>query len=243
MPAQDMKTAMTQATLLITRPLASALHFKAELPQDLQRTAKIVISPLLEIVSTGVQPDTTTYAGVIFTSANAVGLMSEGAGKPAFCVGSVTAEHAKVAGWRVLAQELNADDLVARIAGTDAGGPLMHLAGRHRRGDIAARLTARGIETDVEVLYDQKSMPLSAQARALFEGEGQILVPLFSPRTATKFVEQAPHMRGVTVVCISDVVAKRCQGAGVASVITVPSPTRSQMLMAVEKLLRGITLA
>lgn len=243
MPVQDMKRAMTQAALLITRPHARALHFKAQLSQDVQRNVKIVISPLLEIVSTGVQPDITNYAGAIFTSANAVSLVPEGAEKPAYCVGSVTAERAKVAGWRVSAQELNADDLVARIAGMKPQGPLLHPAGRHRRGDIAARLTTLGIKTDVQVLYDQKPLPLSEQARALFKREGQILIPLFSPRSATQFVEQAPHLRGVTVVCISDAVAQRCKGSGVASVITVPAPTSLEMLRSVEKVLRSTSLA
>jgi uroporphyrinogen-III synthase len=234
---------MTQTALLITRPYASAMRFEARVSQDVRRSANIVISPMLEIVPTGVQPDLANYSGVIFTSANAVALMPEGAGKSAYCVGSVTAERAKTAGWMVLAQELNADDLVVRVTGLTPKGPLLHLAGQHRRGDIAARLTAMGIKTDVEVLYDQEPMPLSAQARVLFEGEGPIVVPLFSPRSATQFIEQAPHLRGVTLVCISDAVAEQCQGSGVASVVTVPTPTGQEMLLTVEKVLRGTSLA
>jgi len=235
--------AMTRPSLLITRPLASATRFVGRLAEDIQQSVTIVVSPLLEIVPNGAQVDLSPYAGVVFTSSNAVALAPNGNQRPAYCVGRMTAERAKAAGWTVAATEQDAENLIAELARTHPVEPLLHLAGRHRRGDIAARLTGLGIKTDVQTLYDQNPVDLSAQALALFEGEGRILVPLFSPRSAAHFIERAPKLHNVSVVAISDAVADCCQMAGIESVLVVAEPTGKEMLCAVEKILLGTSLA
>lgn len=235
--------AMTPTSLLITRPHASAARFIARLAEDIRQNVTIVTSPLLEIVPTGVQPDLAGYAGVIFTSSNAVTLAPEGNQKLAYCVGHLTAENAKITGWTVSAHEKTAEDLVAYLSEMAPAGPLLHLAGRHRRGDIAARLTAMGIETKVQILYDQKLMPLSEQAHALLQAEGRVLVPLFSPRSAAQFIDQVPHLHNVIIVAMSDAVAQCCRGLGAAHVLIAAAPTGQEMVQAVEKVLRNTSLA
>lgn len=234
---------MTLPSLLITRPIASAACFVARLAKDIQRDVTIVISPLLEIVPTGAQIDLTEVAGVIFTSSNAVELTPKGNHLPAFCVGHRTAKRAEAAGWAVVAEERTADKLVARLAEMAPPGPLLHLAGAHRRGDIAGRLTELGSPTNVLVLYAQTTLDLTAEAIELLDREGPVVVPLFSPRSAAQFIEQVPDLRNVTIVAMSDAVAQCCLNLGAAGVLVAAAPTGQEMLRCVEKVLCDISLA
>ena len=230
-------------SLLITRPIASAACFVAGLAKDIQRDATIVVSPLLEIVSTGVQIDLTGFRGVIFTSSNAVALAPKGIQRPAFCVGQKTAKRAEAAGWSVIAEERTADQLVTRLAELAPTGPLLHLAGAHRRGDIADRLSALGTPTEVIVLYSQNKLDLTTQAIELLNGEDPVVVPLFSPRSAAQFIEQAPDLHNVTIIAMSEAVAKYCLNRGAARVLIASTPTGQEMRLNVEKVLRDTSLA
>tara|TARA_R110000787_G_scaffold250480_1_gene356099 strand:+ start:122 stop:826 length:705 start_codon:yes stop_codon:yes gene_type:complete len=234
---------MTLPSLLITRPQASATRFAAGLARDVRQRVKIVTSPLFEIVPTGIRPDLSRYAGIIFTSSNAVALAPKVNHRPAYCVGHIAAERAKAAGWTIFAEEQTAEHLIARISEMAPAGPLLHLAGKHRRGDIAARLTALGITTEVHVLYDQNAVDLSAEAHALLKGAAPVIVPLFSPRSAALFVDQTPHLHNVIIVAMSDAVALCCQGLGAARILVVAAPTGQEMLRTVEKVVRSSSLA
>jgi uroporphyrinogen-III synthase len=214
----------------------------ARLRPDLLSGIDVVLSPLLEIVPTGATPDTSLYGGVIFTSANAVRLAPTVKGQMALCVGSITAHHAQAAGWNVVAIEQTAEDLIARIAKIKPAGPLLHLAGRHRRGDIAERLNAVNIKVDVETLYDQTPVVLTKQAHAVLEGEGLVVVPLFSPRTAAHFIDQTPNLHNVTVVAMSEAVAECCKGTRVARILVAAMPTGQEMCRTVEKVLSSTSL-
>lgn len=234
---------MTKNALLITRPRASADRFVARLSADLLQGIDVILSPLLEIAPTGANPDVTQYAGVIFTSSSAVNLAPPGNGQTAYCVGRTTADHAQAAGWQISVVEQTADDLVAKLHEIKPAGPLLHLAGLHRRGDIGAQVAAMGVNVDVEILYDQKLLALSAQAQLRLEGEGRVVVPLFSPRTAQHFMQKASRLHNVTVVAMSDAVAECCQGMDEANLLIAAAPTGQEMLRRVEKLLRDISLA
>ncbi|MGC1494909.1 MAG: uroporphyrinogen-III synthase [Sulfitobacter sp.] len=231
---------MTKPLLLITRPQASADRFVALLSQDARAQSSIVISPLLRIIPTGDQPDLSSYAGVIFTSANAVELCQNGNGLPAYCVGETTAKVAATSGWTVVTTAMNADGLVENIIKANAFGPLLHMAGRHRRGNISERLSVHGAQVDVHTLYDQELLPLSEKAQSLLHGEAHVVVPLFSPRTAKRFIEQAQQLDGVIVVAISDAVATVCKG--VRDLRIARKPNRQEMILSVEKALCDITL-
>ncbi len=234
---------MTLPSLLITRPQARARSFAAQVAKLVHPDVAIVVAPLLEIVPTNVTIDLSGYGGVIFSSSYAVDLAPDNIRHPAYCVGRRTAEQATAAGWTVQAVGQTADDLVAQIAGLAPTYPLVHLAGRHRRGDIMQRLTALGIPIDVLVLYDQRAVALTAQALELLKGEAPVVVPLFSPRTAAQFFDQVKHLRNVHIVAMSDAVAQCCFGFGIEHLSIAAEPTGQEMLRSVEKLVCDISLA
>ncbi|WP_298499973.1 uroporphyrinogen-III synthase [uncultured Maritimibacter sp.] len=139
---------------------------------------EIVTSPVIEIVGTGVAVDLPPEAGVILTSQNAVVFAPDLAGRDVYCVGKKTAARA---GGTVRLVAQDADDLVARL---DVPGPLVHLRGRHARGNIAERLARRGIAVSEVVVYDQRETPLRTEAVQVIEGVRPVVLPLWSPRSA-----------------------------------------------------------
>lgn len=234
---------MTLPSLLITRPKASADRFVTRLSDDVRKKFPIVISPLMKIVPTEGLPDLADYKGMIFTSANAVEFAPNGNGRPAYCVGKMTAKHAQEKEWNILATAENAEALVEQLSNSNLTGPLMHLAGRYRRGKIAERLTAQGTQVYVYTLYDQHLLPLSDEAQSLLNGEAQVVVPLFSPRTAAHFIDQAHCLENVRVIAMSEAVASVCKGVPEKHMTILAVADGQEMMLDVEKVLRGISLA
>ncbi len=110
-------------------------------------------------------------------------------GTPAWVVGPRTAQMARAAGFEVRGTAADVDALVGLVP-PDAP-PLTHLRGAHTRGDLAARLAARGLRVSEAVIYRQVALPLSEGAIALMRS-GPVLVPLYSPRSARLFGAACP---------------------------------------------------
>ncbi len=237
--ADNAQTPQARATLLLTRPEASARRFLSELSPEALAGVDVLISPLMRIVPTGAAVALAEGEEVIFTSAQAPGLAPAGEGRRAYCVGARTAEAAQEAGWQVALVAETAADLLARMPGGAA--PLVHLAGRHRRGELVARLSAAGRPAQVLVLYDQEPQPLSAEAQSALAAPGPTLVPLFSPRSASLFRAEARLLKRVEVIAISDAVTAELGGFG--AVHQVPHPTAAEMRRAVEMRLSRPRLA
>lgn len=190
--------------LLLTRPRADA----EQMARQFAPVARVVVSPLVEIVPTGAAPDLRGYAGVIYTSRNAVRLSPDPAGLPAYVVGPRSAELARERGAELRLVAPDAEALVAALAEHVITGNLLHLRGEHGRGAVAERLCSAGIETHQAVLYRQVLRDLSPEARALLDGERPVIVPLFSPRTAAHFATVARPRAELHVVCLSRAVAE-----------------------------------
>lgn len=233
---------MDKPSLLLTRPRSSAQAFAQSLDQQVMEDVLVCISPLLEITPLGTKVDLAGYTGVIFTSTNAVSFVQDGQGMPAFCVGARTAEAATGKGWRVERIAQDADALVASLSKDPVNGPLLHLAGKHRRGEVAERLSEIGITTNVADLYDQVLLPLSDEAQEILRGDRPVVVPLFSPRTAAQFAKEAGVTRNTQIIAISDAVAKAVQSIAVQEVHIATAPTAKEMRRGVEMLLHGDSL-
>lgn len=231
---------MVQPRLLLTRPRAGAEAFLARLSPALREAA--LISPVIEIEGTGSSPDLAPYAGVIFSSANAVGHAPRGNGRPAYCVGPQTTEAAQAARWEAQMVGLDAAELIAKLSGRAELGPLVHLAGRHRRGDLAGALSASGLSCGVVTLYEQRLLPLSEAAQALLAGDAPVLVPLFSPRSAQQFAQDARRTDRVIALSISAATAAALDGLSLSAHEIVAEPTGEAMAEAVEKLFHRTTL-
>ncbi|KIN62861.1 Uroporphyrinogen-III synthase [Sulfitobacter noctilucicola] len=234
---------MIDRSLLLTRPEKAARRFVAELDQRCLVSVDICYSPVLDIVPTRSPIDLTGYHSVIFTSGNAVALVPEVTGMNAFCVGPGTAEQASSRGWNVSYTAQDADDLVKAMMRFRPDGPILHIAGAHRRGEVAERLRDTGLTVDVVTVYDQQPLQLNAQAKAMLDGERPVILPLFSPRSAEQFLSQAERLANVHVIAISDAVARLIIGKPVSAVETAPLPNGTAMRQMVEMVLRRDSLA
>ena len=167
--------------LLLTRPEGDARRFEVRVRALAPGAWRGVIAPLIEIVPLAepAEPD-----GVpIFTSAHAVRFAGPGRGRFAWCVGPRTAAVARAAGWAPREGGGDAQALLAAILAAPPE-PLLHLRGVHARVALSERLRAAGREAAERVVYDQRALGLTAEARGVLDGAAPVVAPAFSPRGA-----------------------------------------------------------
>tara|TARA_R110002124_G_scaffold48446_2_gene143131 strand:- start:1109 stop:1813 length:705 start_codon:yes stop_codon:yes gene_type:complete len=234
---------MKEPILLLTRPREFADRFVESLDEHVLKSTQIVISSLLEIVGTGVDPDLEIYDGVIFTSGQGVKFARVGAGKQACCVGETTTQSALAAGWNVIKMASTVDELFEQMVKDKLQGRFVHLAGRHQRGNIAGRLEKTGVSVDLVTLYEQHLLPLSDEAYSALSLGRPVIAPLFSPRTASHFATQVIDTSHIHIVAMSDAVAKAFGNKTVAGMLIADAPTGQEMRRCVEKLLLNGGLA
>lgn len=222
--------------LLLTRPRAASQAFADRLALS---GVPVCISPLIVIEDTGVVPDLDGIAGVIFTSANAVGALHRAGLKPVgacFTVGDATADAVRdTFGIQARSASGDADDLVALVAAeTAAGQQLLHLRGEHSRGAVAERLTALGRPTREAVLYRQVEQVFSPEAMAYLVSGRRVIAPLFSPRSARIFSTACPDDASIWGIAMSESVENALDRRKFVGVTRVPMPTADAMKEAVE---------
>lgn len=216
--------------LLVTRPTANAVA----LAEHLARLGHdVVVSPVIEIFANDAPlPPLTGLGGLAFTSANGVYALTARLTAttapawqklPAYAVGPQTAEALRRAGWPEIHQ---ADGDVAALSDLISAhydkqaGAILHLAGRHRAGNLAAALAASGVDCQLAVLYEAEPADALSQAAlaALADDEAPLDgVLLYSQRSATHFltlVADAPMAHKPTAYCLSPKIATRMQAAG-----------------------------
>ncbi|WP_246139530.1 uroporphyrinogen-III synthase [Falsiphaeobacter marinintestinus] len=197
--------------LLMTRPRADSDRFIAELDQATRDGLDVIYSPLIDIVPIDCSVDMSDVRGVIFTSLNGVeAAQTLGIDPvvPCYCVGARTTEKAKAAGWAARQSGVDAAELITTLTRSHPDAPLLHLRGVHARGDVATKLTAAGIETKEQEVYDQALKPLTDTATSALAGDDPLIVPLFSPRTARQFADNAGLQAPLYLAAISEAVAK-----------------------------------
>jgi len=226
-------------TLLMTRPRAASERFVARLAPDLRHRLRVIHSPLIRIVFLPDPVSPGDARGVIFTSANGIAA-AQAAGVrpavPAYCVGTATARAARDAGWTVAMTCDTADALVAVLIDRHPAAPLLHLRGRHARGDVAERLTAAGIETRAQEVYDQRLIAPSDAARAALDGADPVIAPLFSPRTARHFADTCAGTAPLFLAVISRAAAEPLENMSYRGLIVANRPDGAAMAEAVETL-------
>lgn len=135
-------------TLLLTRPREQSLAFATALERVLPGRFQALVAPMLAIAPTGAPIALDGIQALLFTSANGVAqfaAQSPERGLPALCVGAMTTEAARRAGFAATSAEGDVAAL-ARLA-RDAwrpGGTFLHVRGRHAAGDLVAALGAWG---------------------------------------------------------------------------------------------------
>lgn len=224
--------------LLMTRPEAQSRAFAEALGREGADFA-LLIAPLIGITFGPALPDMAPFRGLVFTSANGVAAYARLGGPvlPAFTVGAATAEAARAAGLPATSAEGTVEDLIAHLRAARPEAPLLHVRGRHSRGDLAGRLSAAGLPVSAFVAYDQPALPLPEKARAALTGRTTIVAPVFSPRTAALFSKQevsAPLL----VAAMSEAVAKALAPLHKQDLKTASRPDSTAMRELVADLLR-----
>ncbi len=203
---------LSDTKLLLTRPEQASCRFLAELRARGAPFCDVVISPLIRIAALpATLPDTPSTA-YVFTSANAVTCTQDrlaGQGRRAWCVGRQTAAAARAAGFDVIAGYSDAAALVDIILRDPPDGPIVHLAGRHRRGNLVGQLVAAGFKAETVEVYDQVAQPLTPEARALLLADTDVVAPVFSPRSTRLLIDAGSARRArVHLVAISQATAE-----------------------------------
>ena len=231
--------------VLLTRAMDEAMRSAAKL-SALGHHA--ILSPVLEMAPTGAQWPGGVIDGVLATSAQAFELLSVSPEWPApearrlmplYVVGERTLEAARERGFAGRASvapdaKTLAADLVAALAG-EAPSRLLYLAGRDRKPDLEAALTAAGhaVET-IEVYAAEPAEALDPEAAALIES-GEIGAVLhFSRRSTQLFLgltrAAGVDVAGLTHVAISPDAAQPLADAGFKSIRIAAEPKEQAML-------------
>lgn len=232
-------------TLLLTRPTEQSRAFAEALEAALPGRFAPVIAPLLRIAPVEAAVDLTGAltgaAGLLFSSANGVEQFADRVTDrrlPALCVGEMTAEAARRAGFAAF----SADGDVAALAALaiarhrPGAGAFVHVRGRHAAGDLIGRLAAAGVPARAAEIYDQVPCPLSDEARRLFAAGHVGVITLFSPRSAALLARELGaggwNLGGVTSVALSAAADAALSGISPARRLIAGAPTRAGMIAA-----------
>jgi uroporphyrinogen-III synthase len=225
--------------VLVTRPEPQASRFAEDLLAEFGTLVRPIISPVLAPVFPVPVLPAGPFGAVILTSETAVHavhrLTAQGAPMPAkaFCVGDRTAEAARSAGFSAISAGADASALADLVIAHRSEGPFLHLRGRDTRGGLMERLHKAGVPADDCIVYAQDPVPLSDEAQSCLALPGRLVVPLFSPRTATLFfrgLESVPCVAELTIVAISPAVAAVCPEGLCHRVLTAQRPDAAGMM-------------
>lgn len=234
---------MGEPTLLLTRPHSDSERFAAACREELGRPIPVVISPVLYIRPLPVDLDPSVGGTLLFTSENGVTSLAgqvDLSGRLALCVGDRTARAAEAAGMVARSAGGDVEALLALAAEGRPDEPLLHVRGVHAKGDLAGRLKALGFNASEVVAYDQQARPLTDEARDLIRNGDPVVLPLFSPRSATLVRDQIGSIKeNLTIVAISPVVASVLRQR---DVLVAKAPEAAAMVEEVVRLFRTTRL-
>ena len=166
--------------------------------------------------------DISRAGALAFTSANGVRAFVKAfpsRNTQVLCVGEATALEAGVGGFKEIFKAGGNVESLASLA-TDLHrqgqlkSPVLHIAGTVRRGNLANALACNGIDCETLALYEARPVATLTDAAltAIQQAEAQIMVALFSPRSARLFLDQMAKynptlLERITPICLSDQVA------------------------------------
>ncbi len=231
--------------VLVTRPFASATRLSA-----LLRVAghEAIISPVIEIVSTGVNVQRRHAQAIVASSANAFVCLTDDAANtlgdlPVYVVGQMTAAQAQARGFAkpvlVVASARELADAINR----QARSPLafLYLAGEDRKSELERSLSACGHRVDTVVVYEARAVrALEADVETALRAGGIDAVMHFSRRSADIFCRLATAsglsaaIANVMHVCISQDTAAALAGISKERIRIAEAPDTAHMLLRLE---------
>lgn len=228
-------------TLILSRPRRQSEAFAAAVEAAMPGRFAVLVAPLIEIAPAPGALDLDGLQGIVFTSANGVEQFvarSAERGLVAWCVGDITADAARAAGFEAVSADGDVHALAALVARANrpGAGAFIHVRGRHAAGDLVGLLAAAGVAARSAEIYDQRPQRLEGPARALLAAGGPAHVALFSPRTARLFAAEARAdgwpLGRITTVAISAAADAAVDGLGVGRRVVAATPGRAGMLAA-----------
>jgi uroporphyrinogen-III synthase len=230
--------------VLVTRP-----------QEDAERTAQAlaarghepVIAPVLRIEATGATPSG-SFDAAILTSANAVRALASLGGQTKtlliFAVGERTASVAAEAGCRnVRTASGDAVSLAGLVARTALpGSRLLLIAGRDRKPEPEAALSAAGFKIAIWVAYEAVAAERLPEAAHLALQDGRLDAALhYSSRSASVLLglisdaELSTRFCSLAHVCLSTDTAVPLRAAGARLVTVAAHPNEAALLAALEE--------
>ena len=229
-------------TILITRPEPEAGRFAARLRAVCGPGVAVLCAPVMRIELLGELPSLSGKEVLIFTSRHGVaGFCQLTTWREFTCysVGEATAETARAEGLTAITCDGDAAALLDRIAQDAATGPFLHLRGAHVAADITGALQAAGHEATAAVVYDQQPQDMGETARRVLAGEGPVILPLMSPRSARLVFSQAGHIHApLFVAAISRKVAEAVPEGAAQKLSIAQRPDAEAMTHAVHDLVK-----
>ncbi|MDO9526784.1 MAG: uroporphyrinogen-III synthase [Gemmobacter sp.] len=234
--------------LLLTRPAEASARFAAQVQDVLGSVITVVTSPLIRPHFVDPPPSQMILLrqarGIVFTSETGVAgfaRISADRSLPAFCVGPRTAQAARSAGFTATEHGGDAAHMAPDLIRLRPTPPLIHARGVDTTGDLAGALSAGGLPATGIIVYDQCEQPLSVQAAAVLAGSRPVVVPLFSPRSASLFAVAADGARApLFLAAISAAAAEPLNGLGAMVLRLAIEPTAEGMVTAVAEMWRDI---
>ena len=239
-------TVQKRPVAIITRPEADAAELVAKM-NDLG--GEPIMSPVIEIRHSKEMIDLTGAGALAFTSANGVrAFVAQSTRREltVYAVGPITANVARSAGFQdVRIAESDVESLARLILQQPHGrGHILHISGEDSIGDLVGALTAAGIEARRHVGYAAEPVKqLSALAAdALRDRTRRTFVLMFSPRSATLFLDQVTlsgltdHLENTSAICLSEAVADKARQARWAAVVTAAERHTDSMVYRIQEL-------
>jgi uroporphyrinogen-III synthase len=228
--------------VLLTRPEAEAQAFASALQTRFGGYVRPVIAPLMRPRFLYPKMPEGDFAGVIFTSAQGVEAAAHlGVALPraAYCVGRKTAAAAASAGYQAHSADGDANSLVSAILADRPTGRLLYIHGVDTRGEIEKKLNKEGVTVVSLQAYIQDQMPLTAEALAILQSKVDVVLPIFSPRSAVLLVKALPTdtPANLWIAAMSPAVAEASQPLRYSALVVASTPNAQAMLDAVGSLL------
>ena len=233
--------------VLVTRPRDQGEGFARKLTARFGARVRPLVTPLMTPEYLAPTLPDGPFDAVIFTSAHGVeGARRLGVQLPrlAWCVGRSTAARAAAAGFETRSSDGDVSDLVAALLAVPERARFLYLRGVDTAGDLENTLISKGISALSLQVYLQKAIPLGEESLALLAQPGPVVVPLFSPRSATLFAKALPTetRADLLVAAMSEAVATAAASLPRLTVVTAARPDAEAMLDAVETLLAAAPL-
>lgn len=230
--------------LLLTRPEAQSRRFADAFRARFGADWPVVITPLTEIVWLSPALPVKLPAHVVFTSENAVRAfvrLTPDRSATAWCVGPRTQAVAEAAGFATRLGPGDGAGLARLIAASGEVRTVLYARPFHAAADLAGELKSAGIDTVSVVVYDQEARPLSDDAIRVLGGPSPVLLPLFSPRSASLAEAAVRDVRApILLAAISGAVAQAARGIPALHSVTAARPDGEAMLDALGALIAAV---